>query len=142
MTGMSIKQARLRTTRAIVKLKHIDRQLTKQGCIGAYVHFKTKTDKNGERIVSDVMYLRWPKNKKTGKRKYKHVGDDPDFQDAVRAKVDRFNLRKELRACIAMLKHELRLLESQMRSCVRTFNELAGTARSSVQKYTRRYRES
>ncbi|MDH5396209.1 MAG: hypothetical protein OEW97_08020, partial [Gammaproteobacteria bacterium] len=85
-----INNALVTIKKLIKELSALEKQLTTQGCINAYIHFKTGTNK---------MYLLEPVV--AGKRKFHYVGVDPEKQQAARDHVQRFKQREQVRAAIA-----------------------------------------
>lgn len=128
MRDHAMTKARTQALSAISRLKTIDRRLTKLGCIRGYIHYKTG---------SKLMYIRGPRNKRTGKRAFKYIGKDPEDQKNASEKVARYKIRQRLRTQIAMLKQAIRAADSKLRATVVAYKRLSAMATKSVNTYRR-----
>ena len=81
----------------IRELEGEEKVLTKNGCVRAYAHFKTGTNK---------MYLLSP-SENGGGRKFTYIGVDPEKQQTARAMIARYEEREGVRRRIRTLTGEL-----------------------------------
>lgn len=118
---------RLDTIKAAIKaLQAEEKKLTKLGCVNASIQFKTNKPKAGETAtISNRMVLRYPVNG-TGKRKVEYIGVDPKAQAEARARIDRYEQRRQIRFALedlesqySELTREVSLLQDSLLSTVR-----------------------
>jgi hypothetical protein len=94
--GIQVDQLLEQIRARIAELESEEATLTKNGCIRAYPHFKTGTNK---------MYLLSPSE--GGGRKFTYVGVDPEKQEKARKAIARYEIRETLRRQIRRMSIDL-----------------------------------
>jgi len=120
---------------AIKTLQAEEKKLTKLGCVNASIQFKTNKPKvKGETAtISNRMVLRHPVNG-TDKRKVEYIGVDPVAQAEARARIDRYEQRRQIRFALDDL-------ENQYSELTRDVSLLQDTLLSTVREATSVVRE-
>jgi chaperonin cofactor prefoldin len=126
--GERLDKLREKIAAVIEACKKKERRLTRQGCTEGHYYYKG--------VNKDIMFvLGFPDENHN--RKYTHIGQDVDEQDAVIKSVERYAQRKALNGAREDLEKQLKDLDWQIRSLSSVYEHVEEYARLIHEKHVK-----